>query len=82
MNELKEALKEKGLVLGRDKTLKKMRAGDIKKVFLASNCPKHIEETVEYYAKLNKVKVSKLEINNKELGIRCKKPFSVMVLGY
>ena len=82
MDELKDALKEKGLVFGRDKTLKKMREGNIKQVFIASNCPKDTEEAIMHYAKLNKAKIKKLDINNKELGTRCKKPFSVMVLGY
>jgi len=82
MSELKEVLKEEGLVLGRDRTLKKMRIGDIKNVFISSNCPKKTEETIRYYAKITKAKVTKLKIDNKELGIKCKKPFSVCVFGY
>lgn len=82
MKEINEALKEKELVLGKDRILKKLRQGNIKKIFLAGNCPKETEETITHYANLNKAKVIKLKIDNKELGTVCKKPFSVMVMGY
>jgi large subunit ribosomal protein L30e len=80
MSELKKALKEKKLNFGTDLTLKKLRDGKVKKVFLASNCPENTKKTIKYYAKLSKAEVIELEVSNEELGVLCKKPFMISVL--
>lgn len=81
-DELKEALKEKKLTIGTEKTLKDMKAGKAKTVFLASNCPENIVAQVEYYAQISGAKVVKLDIPDREIGLICKKPFAVSVLSY
>ena len=60
--------------------LKKLKRGEISKVFLASNCSKEIEEEIRYLSKINDVKVEKLKQPNEEIGLLCKKNFSVSVL--
>ncbi len=77
---LKKILKEKKVVFGTDRTIKKLKRGVCQKVFLSSNCPKETEEDIRYYSKLAKAEVIKLDQPNDELGMVCKKPFSVSVL--
>ena len=47
LDELKKALKEKTLVLGADRTLKRLQNGKCKKVFLASNCPENLKRKIK-----------------------------------
>ena len=50
MKDLKEAVKEgKGLVIGTQRTLKKLKMGELKKVYASSNCPKDVLDDLEYY---------------------------------
>jgi len=82
MEDIKDALKEKNLTFGAEKTLKKLRNGEVKQVFIAKNCPESVKKTIKHYAGLGKISVLELDINNEELGTACKKPFSVAVLSY
>jgi len=79
---LKKALKEKEIVFGVDRTIKKLKRGKCEKVFLSSNCPEDLKEDVDYYSKLTKTEVVSLNQPNDELGMMCKKPFSISVLCY
>ncbi len=82
IQDIKKAIKEKKIIIGADITLKKLRIGKLKKIYLASNCRKDTREDIIHYAKLNNVEVINLEKTNEELGILCKKPFSISVLSY
>lgn len=82
LTELKKALKEKTITFGTDKTLKMLRNGKAKKVFLASNCQEDTRQTIMHYAKINNIEVINLEIPNDEIGLNCKKPFNISVFCY
>lgn len=82
MTDLKKILKEKELVIGTERTLKNLKLGKIKKVFLAKNCSAGIREEIKRYAGINKIEVEELDVSNEELGGLCKKPYSVTVLSY
>lgn len=82
MVELKDKLKNNEVTLGTDKVLKQLKLGKLKQVYISSNCPKHVIDDVEHYAKLHNIKVERSDKTNEELGIMCKKPFSISVLGY
>lgn len=82
IEEIKKTVEEKKVVMGLDRTLKKLRTGRLEKVCLALNCPKDVKESIKYYGNLRKVKIVELKINNNELGTICRKPFSVSVLCY
>lgn len=82
LTELKKALKERTITFGTEKTLKMIRNGKAKKVFIAANYPEDREQTILHYAKLSKVEVVKLKLPNEEIGLACKKPFSISVLCY
>lgn len=82
MEELKEALKEKKLIIGTERTLKNLKMNNLKKVYIASNCKQEVKEDIEHYCKLYSIPLVKLKENNEELGIICKKPFSISVLSF
>lgn len=81
MDEIKKLLESKSLIIGEEETMKALRQGQLKKVFLASNAKASLLEDVEYYSKLTSFEVVNLKLNNEELGVLCKKPFRVQVLG-
>jgi len=81
IEQIKEALKNKPII-GTDRILKSLKSGKLKKILIASNCKAETKKDIEYYAKLAKVEVIKLDIPNEEVGLVCKKPFSIAVLGY
>jgi large subunit ribosomal protein L30e len=80
-NEIKKNLEQKKLVIGTEMTVKSMRREKLSKVYLTSNCPADVRQDIERYAKLANVAVAELGLSNEELGVVCKKPFSISVIG-
>jgi len=78
--EIRKLLKSKGIVIGTGRTLKNLKLGKVGKVYLSSNCSEKARESIEHYSKLGKAEIVKLKYPNDELGILCKKPFSISVL--
>jgi large subunit ribosomal protein L30e len=76
---LKKAASEKKLVVGSDVSIKAVKSGSAKQVLVSRNCPDGVRKDIERYAKLVGVEVNVLEYSNEELGILCKKPFSISV---
>ena len=81
VKEIQNLLKENKLIIGKDRTLKDLKRGKIKKIFLANNYPEDLINDIKYYTNLAKVEVIVTEKNNEELGLLCKKPFFISVLG-
>ena len=75
--ELKKIVKAGNVILGTEKSVKSLR---LEKIMMSSNCPAGIEKDITYYAGLTGTEVHKLDFPNDELGIICKKPFSISVL--
>ncbi len=80
-DEIKKLLKTDKLVLGTKATIKQLRQGKLASVVLSLNCPEDVEKEINHYAKIAKVKSSKINLPNDELGTFCKKQFSISVLG-
>jgi len=80
ISEIRKLLKEKKIIIGKERTLKNLKLGKISKVYLSSNCQEKTSSAVEHYSRLGKASVTKLKYPNDELGILCKKPFSISVL--
>lgn len=78
--EIRKLLKGKNIIIGTEKTIKSLKLGKTKEIYLSSNCPENIINTIEHYSKLTKVSVVRLKHPSNELGILCKKPFSISVL--
>ena len=80
MKEIDEALKQKNLVIGSERVLKLLRADKLKKVLVAKNCKDEVMEEIKRYS--SDVDVVELDVPNDELGVMCKKQFSISVIGY
>ncbi|MBI4452186.1 ribosomal L7Ae/L30e/S12e/Gadd45 family protein [Candidatus Woesearchaeota archaeon] len=78
--EIKKMLKAGNLILGTERSIRSLKLGKADKILLSANCPKRVEKDVSHYAGLAGVEFQKLEYPNDELGVICKKPFSISVL--
>ncbi len=80
INEIKELIKTGKAVIGTKETLRLLKEGKVKRVFVATNCPEDVRESVERYAGFSDASVEELPVPNDELGIMCRKQFSISVL--
>ena len=80
--EIKRMVKAGNFVIGTEKAIKNLRTGKVQKVLVSSNCPAKVEKNIINYAGMSGAEVSKLEYPNDELGVICKKPFSISVLAF
>lgn len=78
--DIKKMLKSEQVIIGTERTIKELRTGKIKKILVASNCRQNDEKILRHYAGIGKAELIKLSYPNDELGIICKKPFSISVL--
>ncbi|MBW2999621.1 ribosomal L7Ae/L30e/S12e/Gadd45 family protein [Candidatus Woesearchaeota archaeon] len=79
--EIKKLMETDRLVKGTKLTLKNLKLGKLEKIFVTSNCPAEVKEDIKHFSDLAKVKVVQLDITNEELGIVCKRPHLISVLG-
>ena len=79
--EIRKLLGSDKLIIGTERTLKLLREGKLKKVMLASNCKQTTVEDVQRYSTQSGTEVVHLDIPNEELGVYCKKPFNISILG-
>jgi large subunit ribosomal protein L30e len=79
--EIKKAISEGKAVLGKNEVRRGLKAGGLKSVLCASNCPLDWLKDLEYYAGLSKVELEKLADDSAKLGQVCGKPFNVTVIG-
>jgi len=73
-------LKTKKPIFGFDVNLKKLKNSKIKTLYVSSNCPN--KERLEFLSKSSSIELVQLKEDSKELGILCKKSFSVSVIGF
>jgi large subunit ribosomal protein L30e len=81
VDDIKKLIKSESMIIGSDRVIKALRKKDLEKIFLASNAPPSITDDIKHYAGLTGTPVEQLEVPNDELGVVCKKPFSISVLG-
>jgi len=78
--EIKRIVRSKKVIIGTERTLKKIRTGKVKKVLLSANCPESVKKDILRYQKISPFEVIPLQYQNDEMGNLCKKPFAVSVL--
>ncbi len=78
---IKKAIEEGKAVIGTKEVITSLRSNDLVEVFLSSNCPPEVEKDLLHMTSLNDIKTTKLTQGNDDLGVVCKKPFSISVLG-
>ena len=81
ISEIKKSLKEGKMIIGTERTMKGLRQGKLEKVYLSSNCSEDVKNDIKHYSQLSNVNVVELSQPNEELGVICKKTFSISVLG-
>ncbi len=80
-SDIKKDLKTRKVVIGTKVVMKNLRLNKLEKIYLASNCNESSKKELEYYSKLLKIPVIKLKQPNDELGVICKKQYSISMLG-
>ena len=81
MADIKKDLQGKDIVIGTERTLKELKKGGINKVYVSKNCREDTNEDIEHYAQIQKAEFIVVKENNEELGVMCKKPFPISVIG-
>lgn len=79
--ELRKLLTEKKLVIGAERTMKYLKLGKLKQVYASRNCAQQTKDDLVHDSKLAKAEFKLLENSSAELGVFCKKPFPVSVVG-
>jgi len=77
---IKKIIKARKIIIGTERTIKNLRLGKVDKVLLSSNCADRTVNDINYYASLGNAETITVKYPNDELGVICKKPFSVSVL--
>lgn len=67
------------LVFGTERVLKLMKNDKLEKIYLSENCREDVKIIIGMYGK--KIEVVNLAVPNTELGVICKKPFSISAVG-
>ena len=80
--EIKKMFKAGNVIVGTERTIKSLKLGKVQKVLVSSNCPAKVEKDVDYYAGISNAELQKIDYANDELGVICKKPFSISVLAF
>ena len=81
MADFKKLLAANKLILGTEETIKKIRGGKISKVYLVSNCENSVRVDIHHLCSLGNVPCVVLSQTNDEIGVVCKKPFAISVVG-
>ena len=81
IKEIRKGIELKKAIIGTERVIKGLKKGEVSKIFLSSNCPNDVKETIQHYSNIAKKPVVELEQPNDELGILCKKQFSISVIG-
>ena len=79
--EIRKLLADKRLAIGTERTMKMVRRGELAKVYLSSNCPPSLKDDFKRYCALDGIECQELPATNDELGVWCKKPFAISVVG-
>ena len=79
--ELKKLLAAKRLIIGTERTLKKLRQGALARVYISKNCAEGTKDALHRSCAFGKADCVDVPYPNDELGTLCKKPFAISVIG-
>jgi len=80
IDKIKKAIDDNKLVIGENSTKRALKSGKIEIVVVSKNVPAIVEKELESLCKIGKCEFAKLDKDNLELGVTCRKPFGVCVL--
>ena len=80
---IKVAYKTGKIIYGKKQVLKELRQNPFKMLIIANNCPKELENQLNYYNSLmkNKLFIHKYKGSSWDLGLACAKPYMISVIG-
>ncbi|HIG98197.1 TPA: hypothetical protein HA231_02120 [Candidatus Woesearchaeota archaeon] len=78
--ELRKHVQAGNLVTGTKETMQLLRQGKASRIFITSNCPATVMGDLKHYCSLSGCELVELSVPNDELGVLCKKPFSISVV--
>ena len=79
-SEVRKLVDTDKLVVGTEQTIENLKKGAAETVVVSSNCPDKVVEDIKHYAELAGTEVLEAALTNEEMGVACKKPFSISVL--
>ncbi len=80
-DQLRKLIEDRKVTIGTAATTKLLKSDGLKRVLLASNASQATKDALHRYQALTGVDTEELTVPNDELGVMCKKPFSISVLG-
>ncbi|MDD2678520.1 MAG: ribosomal L7Ae/L30e/S12e/Gadd45 family protein [Candidatus Nanoarchaeia archaeon] len=80
IEKIKKAISEDKLLIGENSTKRALKSGKALMVVISNNTPPTTAKELESLCKIGKAEFVKSEKDNVELGVTCRKPFSVSVL--
>ncbi|NTV24523.1 MAG: hypothetical protein HGA85_09265 [Nanoarchaeota archaeon] len=81
MDEVKKNLKTDKLVFGKEMTYKLLNQGKLAKVMLAKNAPAEVVADFTKFCAMSSVSMVLSDMPSDEIGIFCKRPHSIAVMG-
>ena len=81
ITELRKHVQSSKFIIGTSEVMKLLKHNKVARIFVASNCPASVKEDFKHYGTMSDCEIVELEIPNDELGVLCKKPFSISVVG-
>ncbi len=79
---LRSAVKSEKVTIGAKEVLRKLREGEVKKVFLANTCSPKVRDEIKRQALVKKVEVTELAVPSAEVALICKKNYPISVLSH
>jgi ribosomal protein L30E len=80
IDNIKKAINDNKLLIGQNSTKRALKAGKVSMVVVSKNVQNIVEKELESLCKIGKCEFAKVEKDNLELGVTCRKPFGVSVL--
>ena len=80
IDKIKKAIDENKLLIGENSTKRALKSGKVSMVVVSKNVPSIVEKELSMLCKISKCEFEKLDKDNMELGVTCRKPFGVSVL--
>lgn len=80
---IKVAYKTGKIIYGKNQVLKELRNNPFKMLMICNNCPKELENRLNYYNSLteNKLFIHRYKGSSWDLGLACAKPYMISVIG-
>ena len=75
-----KAQKEKKLIIGFSESMKALKSGLTKEVFVTKTCSDALKRQLKDAAEIAKAKITELPQSSEELSAQLKKPFAITVL--